>query len=114
MTAWDLSAGELWSIATGICSAGSVVYLWLTRRSNVTNETISKIEGRIGDAETRLTTVEQAQAHSPTADDLTAIRSDISNLAREVAGLAGNVKAELSGLNRQLGLIQEHLLNRTN
>lgn len=114
MSLADLRPGELWSILTGLCSAGSVIYLWLTRRSNVTNETISKIENRIGDAETRLTTVEQAQAHSPTTDDLTAIRSDISNLAREVAGLAGNVKAELSGLNRQLGLIQEHLLNRTN
>lgn len=113
MTGLDLSAGEVWSIATGLCSAGSVAYLWLTRRSNVTNETISRIEDRIGEAETRLTTVEQAQAHSPTTDDLTAIRSDISELAREVAGLAGNVKAELGGLNRQLGLIQEHLLNRS-
>ncbi|WP_273454977.1 hypothetical protein [Nevskia ramosa] len=112
MSFGDLSPGEVWSILSGLCSAGAVVYVWLHRRSNVTNETITAIETRQQLAEQRLTVVEQAQLHAPKADDLTAIREGMSAISMAVAGLEGKVGAELGGLNRQLGLIQEHLLNR--
>ncbi|WP_293393397.1 hypothetical protein [Nevskia sp.] len=108
----EISPATVWSILSGLCSAGTVVFVWLHRRSNVTNETIDTIEAWQKVAGERLTVVEQAQRHAPKAEDLTAIREGMSAISREVAGLAGNVRAELGGLNRQLGLIQEHLLNR--
>jgi len=112
MSLGDLSPGEVWSILSGLCSAGAVVYVWLHRRSNVTNETIDAIEARQQVTEQRLTVVEQAQHHAPKAEDLTSIREGMSAISREVAGLSGNVRGELGAMTRQLALIQEHLLNR--
>lgn len=94
MTIDTATVGFWWSILTGLCGAASIVYMWITRRSNVTNETMEKMSDRVDAVEIRMTTVEQAQKHAPTASDLTGIREDISRIAEGVASLSGKVSGE--------------------
>lgn len=100
-----------WQVAVTLISLAAALMAWFGRRSNVTNETIGGIQLSLAQVENRVTVVEQTQMHSPRAEDLTAIRAEMSRMATSVAEMGGNVRGEMSAMTRQLSLIQEHLLN---
>ena len=99
-----------WQLVVTLIALASAVFAWYGRRSNVTNATITDINSALALLSSRVTVVEQAQRHAPNADDMTAIREEISRVAEGVANLSGKFSGELGAVTRQLQLIQQHLL----
>lgn len=102
----------LWMIGSGVAGLiGGVAVLWLKSgfvpRGDFEGAT-DRLDKTLTRHDTRLTVVEQALIHSPKKEDITDLRDDISKIARELAELRGEQKAQ----NNLLGSIHDHLLNK--
>ena len=73
---------------------------------------MAQAEERLAAMERRLTTIEAAMQHLPTADQMTALSLAISDLRGDVKGLAakvGGVETLLSAVARKVELMDEHM-----
>ena len=95
-----------------VLTAALGVYVWLVNRTRVNAARISKMEdeidGRLDEAENRLTKVESDVEHGPTRNDLGRIHTRIDDVAAAVARIEG----ESHAATRSLDLIHQHLLER--
>lgn len=81
---WDL-AKFLWTVAVTLMSGLAFALTWWDRRSRTSKETIGTIEHRI-------TVLEQAALHAPTAQDITALREEVHTLGKIVAKQGGTLE----------------------
>lgn len=133
------STVELWKIGVDLgqflLTALIAFFVWLTKQSQVNRESIvdlaTAIDTRLDRVEARLGTAEGRLAHSCNADEHSDVTQRISVLEAtvrhlpthddfkrvhervdDVAGLASEVSGRLVSIERQLGMIAEHLINR--
>ncbi|WP_028294274.1 DUF2730 family protein [Oceanobacter kriegii] len=79
------------------------VYVWLSQRQRATKSDIDDIDDR-------LIRIEKDVEHAPSRADFDRLSDRVAQIGNSVNGVEG----QLAQMNRNLGLIQEHLLNRSN
>jgi hypothetical protein len=88
------------------------VYVWASRRHQVTDERIQQLEAtirqRLDVQDARLVRVERDLEHVPTHQDFRRFDDALAGLHKEMGRVAG----ELGSMRQAISLIQDHLLNR--
>ncbi|WP_178860799.1 hypothetical protein [Thiomicrorhabdus cannonii] len=117
---------EFWKFWMAVANfIGTVIlaaYIFVTSRSRVNTERIDKLEKHtddridrleqhvhqhIGDHDKRLERVEERNKHMPTHEDLKQVHEKINRVSDGVSAIDGR----LSGMDKNLTMIQEFLMN---
>jgi len=97
-----LQVGELVGLAL------VTVYTYLVARSKANTTAIEGLDRRVDDVEKDQAVLQNRMDSAPTHNDLGLIHDKLNVVANSTSTLAG----ELKGINRQLGLISDYLLNK--
>lgn len=84
------------------------IYGWGIRKAMNNLRELQKLDAEVDGVEKRLTAIEHITSHAPTHTDLAAIYGRINLMAERQSEMNGT----LSGIQRGLDRVEEHLLNR--
>ena len=110
----DYSALRFWfDVGQFFLTCAIGVYVWMSNRQKVTATRIKKMEADVGEGllshGNRLTKLESDSGHIPSRLEMGSLSDKISGLSREL----GKLEGRLTGINRAVDLMNEHLLNRS-
>lgn len=98
---------ELIASLPAIGTIGMTIYVWLANRQRVKTARINNMDARIGNHETRIVCIENDMKHVPTQESITGLKNAIADMNTKLS----ETKGRLSGINRAVDLINEHLIN---
>lgn len=111
MLDWDFgwTAMRFFLDLTVVIFAGAIgVFSWWKTKTAVHQAALDQTNERVADLERQVRDVAADLRHIPSHTDLAQIHEKVNSLS----GTMREVRGELAGINRTLGLINEYLLNK--
>lgn len=99
--------GFWWQVIISVLIVLNTAYTWIVNRSKVNTNAIQRVNSRVTHLSNRLGQIETDMKHLPDHKDIGDLHEKVNIVAKGMEGMQG----ELRALNRNLGLINEHLLN---
>ena len=85
------------------------LWVWLDGRNRVTTDRVAAVEARQHEADARLDVVDARLGLSPAHEDLGRVYGRLEAINGQLKELSG----EVHGLAKQVGMINQHLLDRS-
>lgn len=97
-------------VTQAVCTVLLAAWVWLATRHRVTTDSIDQLErhvtGQVRQQDIRLTRVEEQVAALPTHNDIGGVFKRIDEVHGDVREIAGRIH----GIERAVGLMNQHLL----
>lgn len=105
----DYKAAGFWfSVGQWAFNVIVAFYLFTSRKHAATNSRVDALTVRVEATEKDVISVKSGIKHMPDHDEITQLRSDITDLI----GTIGETKGRLDGINRAVDLINEYLIKQ--
>lgn len=109
MTIGDYDAGKFWlEFFNLVLIVVLGIYTWWVNRNKAASVEVRKAEKQRQALANRMDIIEERIEHLPNDNDIERIHERIDVVSNQLSEISGSMKAS----NRQLELINEHLINR--